>query len=117
MKVERGDVIIADYSHALTGTSLRPALVVQAEDYNRKITNTIVAQITTNLKNQGDLAHLFIDVATEAGQQSGLLHDSLVSCINLNTLDQQRVRKVIGRLPDDVMQQINDCLRAALDLY
>ena len=49
-----------------------------------------------------------------AGQQSGLLKDSVVSCENLVTVAQGRVTRKIGSLPDDLLVQINDCLKASL---
>lgn len=116
MNVQRGDVVLADYSHALSGSSLRPVLVVQSDAYNQHFTNTIVAQITRTLKRATDPAHLYIDISTPDGQRSGLLHNSVVSCNNLNTLHEQRIRRVIGKLSDVTMQQIDDCLKAALGI-
>jgi mRNA interferase MazF len=102
---------------------LRPAAVLvgrpwsyKATSNNQRIANTIIAQITTNLHRSGDPAHLLIQVATPEGRQSGLLHDSLVSCINLATVDPSRINTVIGSLPDRVMQHIDACLKAALCL-
>jgi mRNA-degrading endonuclease toxin of MazEF toxin-antitoxin module len=39
-----------------------------------------------------------------------------VSCINLNTINQQRIKRVIGRLSDNLMRQIDDCLKAAFSV-
>jgi mRNA interferase MazF len=117
MNVRRGDILLADYSHALIGSSLRPVLVVQSDRYNQRLTNTVVAQITRTVKRASDPAHLFVEIATPEGRQSGLLHDSVVSCCNLNTLNQQRIARVIGRLPPALMPQIDACLRAALELH
>jgi mRNA interferase MazF len=115
--MKRGDVVLAFYPFAGgAGGSRRPALIVQSDDYNRTIANTIIAQITTNLRRAGDKAHLFVSVATPDGQQSGLLHDSLVSCINLATVDSNRIDRVIGTLSDALMQQIDGCLKAALGI-
>ncbi|HUG91188.1 MAG TPA: type II toxin-antitoxin system PemK/MazF family toxin [Planctomycetaceae bacterium] len=57
-----------------------------------------------------------IDVATPGGQQSGLLFTSAVQCENLLTVDCQYVLRRIGKLPADVMVQVNDCLKSALAL-
>ena len=56
------------------------------------------------------------EVATPEGRQSGLLHDSLISCNNLATVEQGRIQRVIGSLPARAMQTLDDCLRAALSL-
>lgn len=116
MNLRRGNIALADYSHALTGKSFRPVLVVQADTYNQSLTNTVVAQITRTLKRADDPAHLFIDVSTPEGKQTGLLHNSVVSCYNLNTVSAQRIHRVIGMLSADMMRKIDACLKAAIGL-
>ena len=117
MTLHRGDIVLVFYPFASgAGGSRRPALVVQSDAYNQRIRNSVVAQVTTNLQRANDPAHLLIEVATTAAQQSGLLHDSVVSCINLATLTEDRIDRVIGRLPDTAMRKIDDCLRVALGL-
>src|SRR5437660_1217723 len=104
MSAQRGDVVLAWYPFASgTGGKRRPCLVVQNDPDNQKLANTVVAQITTNLVRLGDKSHLLIEVATPEGAQSGLLHDSLVSCNNLATIEQKLIAKVIGSLPASLM--------------
>ena len=55
-------------------------------------------------------------VKVPEGTQSGLLHDSLVSCNNLATIEQRLVIRKIGSLPPAAMAKVDDCLRAALGL-
>ena len=116
MNIRRGDVVLADYSHALVGTSLRPVLVIQSDFYNQRLTNTIVAQITSTLKRASEPAHFAVDVSTPEGRRSGLLRNSVVSCYNLNTINEQRIRRVIGSLSAEMMERIDACLRIALGL-
>jgi mRNA interferase MazF len=118
MKVRRGDVVIIDHPFSdATGSKVRPALVVQADSRNVLLTNTVVAMITRNLSRVGvDPSQLFIEISTPDGQKSGLNADSAVTCGNLFTVHEDRVRKKIGELPDALMRQINDCLKAALEL-
>jgi mRNA interferase MazF len=80
------------------------------------LANTVVAQITSDLSRIGDKSHLLIEVATPEGQQTGLLHDSLVSCNNLATIEQRLIDRVIGSLSASLIQRINACLKAALEL-
>src|SRR5262249_1018821 len=100
MSVRRGDVVIAWYPFA-SGQSgkRRPCLVVQNDTDNQRLANTIIAQITSTLRRQGDKSHLLIEMGTPEGQQSGLLHDSLVSCNNLATIETSLIDRVIGSLP------------------
>ena len=115
MSFRRGDVALAFYPFASgTGGSRGPVLVIQSDDYNKRIRNTIVAQITTNLTRANDPAHMLIDLASPEGGQSGMLHDSVVSCLNLATLADDRLDKAIGSLPDVVMARISRCWKTAL---
>ena len=117
MSVKRGDVVMAWYPFASgQGGKRRPCVVVQNDPDNQKLANTVIAQITSNLRRLGDKSHLLIEVATPDGQHSGLLHDSLVSCNNLATIEQTLIAKVIGSLSAALMQRVNTCLKAALDL-
>ena len=115
--MNRGDVVLVFYPFASgSGGKRRPGLVVQNDADNARMAATILAQITTNLARAGEPTHLLIESSTTKGQQSGLLHDSLVSCNNLVTVELTRIHKVIGRLPAATMQRIDDCLKAALGL-
>jgi mRNA interferase MazF len=117
MTFRRGDIVLVHYPFSSgIGGSRRPALVVQNDIYNSRILNTVVAQITTNLTRARDPAHHLIQIASGEGQQSGLLHDCVISCINLATVLTDRIDRVIGRLPDDSMQKIDGCLAVSLDL-
>jgi mRNA interferase MazF len=89
-------------------------LVVQCDGNNRRLTNVILAAITTTTHRSGEPTQLLLGFATPAGQGSGLFKDSVVTCENLATVMQNRVTRTIGSLPDDVMLQINDCLKASL---
>ena len=54
MKVHRGDVVLLDHPFSdASGSKVRPALVVQADVRNSRLTETIVALITRNLKHVG----------------------------------------------------------------
>jgi mRNA interferase MazF len=117
MSIQRGDAVMARYPFASgQGAKRRPCLVIQNDADNQKLANTVIVQITSTLWRAGDKSHLLIEVATPEGQQSGLLHDSLVSCNNLATIEQRLIDKVIGSLPAALMQKVNDCLKAALEL-
>ena len=117
MNVRRGNVVLVLYPFASgRGASRRPALIVQNDRDNRRLDNTIIAQITTNVRHGNDPTRLLIPWGTPEGQQAGLLHDSVVSCNNLATVHEDRMHRVIGHLPEAVMYRIDECLRAALGL-
>ena len=74
MNLNRGDVVTVLFPFTSgTGSKRRPALVVQNDTNNRRLTNVILAAITTTIHRSGQSTQLLIEVATAVGQQSGLL--------------------------------------------
>lgn len=117
MTTSCGDVVIALFPHASgSGSKPRPVLIVQSDVYNAKLQNLIVAAITTNLKHAADPASVLIDVATPDGKASGLIQNSIVTCVNLATIEGSLVAKRIGRLPAALLQRVDASLKAALAL-
>ena len=116
MTVSRGDIVLVDYPFSdRTGSKVRPALVVQADVLNRRITDTILAAISRST-HRASATQLFIDISTPEGRQTGLRQNSMIQCENLLTYDQRLVITKIGQLSTPLMQQVNGCLRAALGL-
>lgn len=117
MNVQRGDVVLVDYPYAAGGGSkVRPALVIQNDRDNQRLVNTIVVQITSVTRRALEPTQLLIELAAPAGRQSGLRQDSVVNCVNLLTLDKTKVLRTLGSLPTSSMQEVSDCLKAALEL-
>jgi mRNA interferase MazF len=118
MRAKRGDVVLVPVPFTSgTGGKIRPALVVQADFNNRRLTDTIVALITSTTHRAGrEPTQLLIDLATPDGKQSGLLNTSAVKCEHLATLEQGLIIRVIGHLPPSLMAQVDACLKAAMAL-
>ncbi len=118
MKVHRGDVILARVPHAGGGRGKkRPAVVIQADRYNRSERHIIVAEITGNLTRAADPANLLVEVATTEGQATGLAQDSVVTCLQLATMSEDRITSVIGKLSAAMVVKLNDCLKDTLEIY
>lgn len=97
MNVQRGDVVLVDYPYASgTGAKVRPALVIQNDRDNQRLLNTIVVQITSVTRRSLEPTQLLIELATPAGQQSRLRQDSVVNCVNLLTLDKDKILRKLG---------------------
>jgi len=118
MRVRRGDIILADLPFSdTTGSKVRPGLVVQNDANNQRLDDVILALITSTTHRAAiEPTQLHVDITTAEGQKSGLLHTSAVKCEHLITLHHRLIKRVIGRLPAPVMAQIDDCLKASLDL-
>jgi mRNA interferase MazF len=115
--MKRGDVVILDHPYSDgSGSKVRPALIVQNNRDNHRLTSTIVAMITRNTSRVGEPSQLLIDVTTAEGLQSGLNQTSAVVCTNLFTVSQAKVRRIIGSLAASLMTKVDACLKAALEL-
>ncbi len=112
--MKRGEVVLLDWLYSdLSGSKLRPAVVVQADFLNAVIDDTIFVQIT-GTRHGLPGTEVEIDPAVETA--SGLSKVSFVSCANLVTRDQALIYRVLGYLSDAAMRQINDCLKTVLEL-
>jgi mRNA-degrading endonuclease toxin of MazEF toxin-antitoxin module len=115
--MNRGDVILVRFPHpsGLRGKK-RPAVIVQSDAYAGAVSTLIVAEVTKNLTMASDPACLFIDVSTSEGKATGLVCDSVVSCLVLVTIYKATVARVLGSLSAAMKQKLHDCLKAALGL-
>jgi len=118
MKLNRGDVVIIDHPFSdASGAKVRPALIVQSDRRNALLTETIVALITKNVRHVGtDPTQVLIDLSTPDGQASGLNANSAVKCGKLYTIHEDLILRKLGGLSAALMRQINDSLKAALEL-
>src|SRR5207248_977149 len=115
--MNRGDVILVRFPlpSGLRGKK-RPAVIVQSDNYAGTVSTLAVAEVTKNLTLASDPACLLVDLNTPEGRATGLLQDSVVSCLLLATVDADRVAKVLGSLSAAMKQELDDCLKAALGL-
>jgi mRNA interferase MazF len=117
MNIQRGDIIIVDYPYASgTGRKQRPAVVVQSDTNNRRLSNTIVVGITSNISRAHEPTQILLLVASPEGKQSGIIVDSVVSCENILTIENGLVSRKIGHLPATLMQCIDQALKVSLAL-
>jgi mRNA interferase MazF len=114
--MNRGDVVIVDFPFTSSGSKLRPALVVQNDNDNRRLTKTIVAMISGNTKRAHEPTHCLVEPATAEGASSGLHGPSVIVCVNLYTIEQSDVRRKIGLLSPELQTKIDNCLKVAFDL-
>jgi len=115
--MSRGDVILVRFPHpsGLRGKK-RPAVVLQSDIYATTVGTLLVAEVTSNLVMATDPACLFIDVTTPDGMATGLVRDSVVSCLILVTVYSDAVEQVLGTLSPGMIQDLENCLKVALGL-
>lgn len=88
--------------------------MVQADDLETGLPQTIVAMITSNLARAGHLSRLEVLLSSSEGQASGLLTDSVIMTDNLATVFETEIDRVIGTFP--FMGKVDAALRKTLDL-
>ena len=115
--MNRGDVVLVRFPHpsGVRGKK-RPAVVVQSDAYAAVVGTVVVAEVTKNLAMRSDPVCLFIDVNTPNGKATGLVRDSVVSCLVLVTVYADAIAQVLGTLSPTLRQKLDDCLRASLAL-
>lgn len=91
-------------------------VIIQANAYNQRLRHVVVAEVTGNLAEAADPATLLIDVSTPEGAATGLKRDSLVNCLFLQTLSEDRAKQIIGKVSASLLVQLDECLKAALGL-
>src|SRR5271165_3890621 len=112
--MNRGDVVQVDWPYSdLSGTKVRPAVVVQADFLNGLIDDTILVKITGR-KFGIPGTEVELDPAVETG--AGLSKVCYASCNNILTRDQGLIGPVIGFVSDAVMRQVEACLKTVLEL-
>ncbi|MCC6123911.1 MAG: type II toxin-antitoxin system PemK/MazF family toxin [Pirellulales bacterium] len=114
----RGDVVVVEFpfQDGARGKN-RPALVVQCDENNRRLRNTVVAMITGNVRlAESEPTQFSIDPATPEGRLSGLHAPSAVKCENLFTVMQSNILHTIGHLSPALMSKADECLKASLGL-
>ncbi len=111
--VQRGDLYYANLD-PVTGSEQggnRPVLIVQNDVGNRYSPTVIVLPVTSKVTK----AHLPTHVVLPA-PLCGLPVDSVVLAEQIRTLDKRRLREWIGRLPGNLLHQVDEALRMSLYL-
>jgi len=115
--MNRGDVVLVRFPHpsGLRGKK-RPAVIVQSDAYAGMVGTLVVAEVTSNLTMGDDPACLLIDTTTAEGKATGLVRDSVASCLVLVTVYADTVAEVLGTLTPGMKEELDGCLKAALAL-
>jgi mRNA-degrading endonuclease toxin of MazEF toxin-antitoxin module len=115
--MKRGDVVLVRFPHPSGQRGKkRPAVVVQSDAYAGAVRTVVVAEVTKNLTMMNDPACLFIDVSTVEGKATGLLIDSVVSSLVLDTVYGDTIAQGLGSLSPTLLQKFDDCLKVGLGL-
>ncbi|HEY3302653.1 MAG TPA: type II toxin-antitoxin system PemK/MazF family toxin [Candidatus Binatia bacterium] len=107
----RGEVWLVNFNpgRGSEQRGIRPALVIQNDTGNIYASTTIVAAITSTIKE------FPVTVVLPAGE-GGLKQRSMVNLAQLLTIDKGRLQRRLGNISDPVIEQVNEAVRVSLDV-
>ncbi|HEV2883626.1 MAG TPA: type II toxin-antitoxin system PemK/MazF family toxin [Pyrinomonadaceae bacterium] len=112
---KRGEIVLVLYPDSnLRTAKRRPALVIQADNLNTGLRQTIVAMITSNMSRADHVSRVRLLLDSPAGQKSGILMDSVVMTDNLATVHENEIDRALGKLED--LAAIDAAIRQTLAL-
>ena len=112
--MKRGEVVEIDWQFSdLTGSKVRPAVVVQADYLDGLIDDTILVKITSRRFGIPG-TEVLLDPAAETA--SGLSKICYASCKDILTRDQTFILRAVGVLSDASMREIDACLKTVLEI-
>jgi mRNA interferase MazF len=95
-------------------TGKRPVIILSSDGFNSILTwrSVIVIPLSTSGK-QAKRGPTAVFLPKDEG---GLARDSIALCHQITTLDQSKLTGLIGTLSPDALNEVEDGLRAAIDL-
>jgi len=107
----RGEVWLVNFNpgRGSEQKGIRPAVVIQNDTGNIYAATTIVAAITTTIKE------FPVTVVVAAGD-GGLKQQSMVNAAQLLTIDKARLGRRLGRLSDSLLGRVDEAIRVSLDV-
>ncbi len=113
--IKRGDIVLVLFPNSnLTSAKTRPALIVQSDELQTGLSQVIVAMVTSKMSRSGHPSRVTLLLNSPAGEQSGLLTDSVVMTDNLATISLSAIHQTIGFISTT---DIDAALKHTLGLY
>lgn len=109
----RGDIYLADLNpyYGFEQGGVRPVLVLQNNVGNYFCPTLIVAPLTSQVKKLNQPTHFVLE------NVSGLDGDAMVLMEQIKTIDKRRIRKYMGRVDRQTMDDLSESLEVSLGLY
>ncbi|MGA9381502.1 MAG: type II toxin-antitoxin system PemK/MazF family toxin [Phormidium sp.] len=117
MNLQRGDVVLCRVpmpSTQLQEFKLRPAVIISADRLNQILDDVMIVACTSNT-NRSLTATQYLITGDEIST-AGIRVDSVVRCESIFTLNRQMIVRKLGSLSAESMDEVNNCLRVALEL-
>ena len=117
MKLNRGSVVLCRVpmpSEELREFKVRPGLIVSKDFNNERLDDAIIAICTSNISRSYEPTQYFID--GDEIRKAGIRIPSVVRCESLLTINKSMIIKVLGKLSDKGIMEVDACLKDALGL-
>ena len=105
MSFDRGDVVLVPFPFTdLTTQKQRPGLVISSKTFNDASPDAIILAITSQVSK--DLQPSDYSLSLDEQKKGGLPKPSIVKAAKVVTLSQGLIRKTLGRLTEETVDQI-----------
>ncbi len=114
MQIKQFEVWIADLNPKIGSEpgKTRPVVVIQTDLLNKtQHPSTIICPVTINVKKDVEILRVHIKKGT-----GNLNHDCDIMIDQIRAIDNKRLIKKIGKLPDDLSKIVSENLKIILDL-
>lgn len=112
--VTRGDIVMVDVPYLdATRTVRRPALIISDTS---QMLDVIIAAISSRIRDPLPKTHYVIDSSHSDWKASGLRLDSVIRCDRIFTVHHDQIHRVLGRLSESSIREIDDHMKRALGL-
>lgn len=111
--VKRGEIYYADLGETIGAeqSGLRPVIIVQNDKGNKHSPTVIVLAITSQSNKTSIPPHLKIPK-----EITELTKDSIILGEQIRTIDKQRLKQRIAKLPEEYMKQVDEKIKISLNL-
>jgi mRNA interferase MazF len=115
MLIKKGDIVRVLFPNSnLVSSKRRPALVIQEDNLNTGLPQTILAMISSNMNRANHPSRIYVALQSSQGIASGLRLDSIIMTDNLVTVLDSEIDSVLGNLTD--MKEVENALRHTFGL-
>jgi len=113
MKIKQFEIWIADLNPRM-GTEtgkIRPVLIVQTDLLNSDHPSTIICPITTNVQDDSEILRVHLRKG-----MAKLKEDCDIMIDQIRSIDNKRLQKKIGSIPEDLEVRVKHNLKIILDI-
>jgi mRNA interferase MazF len=113
MRIKQFDIWLADLNPQI-GTEagkVRPVVVIQTNLLNTVHPSTLVCPLTTKVKAEAEILRIHLTQGT-----ANLSENSAIMVDQIRAIDNKRLVKRLGELPDQGKEKLKESLKIMLDL-